>query len=62
MMKLTIYIDNVFFNEEEVTDPKEIARLVKNHIAHLGKVDLYYEIPYDQLKWWQKILRMMGNS
>ena len=61
-MKLTIYIDTVFSGHKEVTDPKKIARLVKDHIAHLGKVSIYYDVPYDQLKWWQKWLRVMGSG
>lgn len=40
-MKLTVYIDNV----KGIIDPKEIARLVKDHISHLGNVEIYYEIP-----------------
>lgn len=37
-MKLTIYIEDVSFEHKTITDPKEIARVVKSHIAHLGKV------------------------
>ena len=60
-MKVTVYIDNVNFDHKEVTDPKEIAKLVKNHIAHLGKVEVYYEIPYDQVSWFQKLVRSIAG-
>lgn len=66
-MKLTVYIDNVnlrngFYSKQEITDPKEIAQIVKDHISHLGNVKIYYDIPYDQLSWWQKILHVMGGG
>jgi hypothetical protein len=61
-MKLTVYIDSVNSNHEVITDPKEIAQLVKDHISHLGNVKIYYDIPYDQLSWWQKTLRIMGSG
>jgi hypothetical protein len=61
-MKLTVYIDKVFYNDRDVTDDHEIARLVKSHISHLGKVTLYYDKPYDELKWWEKWLRRAGSG
>ena len=60
-MKVTVYIENVFHDEKEVTDPKEIARLVKDHISHLGKIEVYYEIPFNMLPWWKQILRSMAG-
>jgi hypothetical protein len=56
-----VYIDNVNFDHKEVTDPKEIARLVKSHVAHLGKVEVYYETPYNMLSPWQKLLRALAG-
>lgn len=61
-MKITVYIDNVNHEHKEITDSKEIAQLVKDHISHLGHVEIYYDIPYDDLSWWQKTLRIMGSG
>lgn len=61
-MKLTVYIDNVFHEEEEVTDPKEIAKVVRNHITHLGKVKVYYRTPLDDMTWWEKLLFYMSGG
>jgi len=49
-MKIEVHIDNVFYDHEEIKDPKKIAELVRRHIAHLGNVEVSY------FKWWQKLL------
>jgi hypothetical protein len=49
-MKLTVYIDT------DLTDPKEIAKLVKDHISHLGKVKVYYQKPIRDHVWWKRLL------
>jgi hypothetical protein len=41
--KITIYIEKVFYDHKEIKDPKEVARLVKRHISHLGNVRVGYE-------------------
>jgi len=61
-MKITIYINNVNHEHKEITDSKEIAQLVKDHISHLGKVSVYYEKTFNELSWWQKFLRVGSNN
>jgi len=61
-MKITVYIDNVNHEHKEITDSKEIAQLVKDHISHLGKVSVYYEKPFNELSWWYKFLRIGSNN
>lgn len=48
--KLTVTLEKVSYDHKKVEDPKEIARLVKNHIAHLGKVEVTYETPLAKKK------------
>lgn len=49
--KITVLLEKVFHNHKEVLDPKAIARLVKDHIAHLGKVEeVTYETPLEKKK------------
>jgi hypothetical protein len=55
-MKLTIYIEDVYFEHETITDPKEIARVVKSHITHLGKVSVYYQKPIKNMIWWRRLI------
>lgn len=45
-MKITIHIENaVDEDHNEITDPKKVAKLIRNHISHLGKVSIYYSLP-----------------
>ena len=56
-MKITIYIDNVSYDHEDVKDPERVAELIRNHISHLGKIHgIYYEDSPANKKWWQKLL------
>jgi len=49
-MKITIEVEK-FVDEDhnEVTDGKEIAKLIRKHISHLGKFTIYYSLP--RTKW-----------
>lgn len=38
--KLIVFLDNVFFDEKKITNSDEVAKLVKNHLSHLGKVNV----------------------
>lgn len=58
--KITIYIRDCHFNDENITDEKQIAQLIKDHIAHLGESTIYYERRYKSLSWWQKLLKSLG--
>ena len=55
-MKITVEIDNMFFDEEKIDDIAEIARIIKNHLSHLGHVRVFYEKPFKELSWWRKAL------
>lgn len=56
-MKITIYIDNVNYDHEDITDAERVTELIRNHISHLGKItDVYYEESPENKKWWQKLL------
>lgn len=48
--KLTVTLEKVFHDDKKIEEPEEIARLVKNHIAHLGKVEVTYETPLAKKK------------
>ena len=45
-MKITIHMEDVVDDDHnEITDPKEVAKLVRKHIAHLGEVSISYSLP-----------------
>lgn len=60
MAKITIYVDKIYYKDEEITNPKLIARVIKNHITHLGNIEVYYISP--PKKWWKKILYYMTSG
>lgn len=39
MTRITMYVDKV---ANDITDSKEIAKMIKVSISHLGKFEIYY--------------------
>lgn len=48
--KLTVFLENIHHAHKDFEDPKAIAKLVKNQLAHLGKVSIIYETPLEKKK------------
>lgn len=59
--KVTVYIKNFHYEDERINDEKKIARLIKNHIAHLGESIVYYEKRDENLSLCKRLLRAMGG-
>jgi hypothetical protein len=59
--KVTVFIDKCHFQDEYITDEKKIARLIKNHLAHLGNTKVYYEKRYENISSFQKLMRSLSG-
>lgn len=46
--KIIVFLENVHHAHKDFVDPQAIARLVKDHVAHLGKVSVIYETPLEE--------------
>lgn len=60
--KVTVYIDKCHFQDEYITDEKKIARLIKNHLAHLGNTKIYYEKRNENISSFQKLMRAFSGQ
>ena len=59
--KITVYIDKCCFQGVRYTNEKKIARLIKNHLAHLGNTKVYYEERYENVSPFQKFIRALSG-
>jgi hypothetical protein len=60
--KVTVYISNCHYEDEDITKEKRIAQIIKDRISDLGEVEVYYENRYENLSWWQKFMKSMGGG
>ena len=54
-MRMTLLVGETIHNNngKKYTDPDEIARLILDHLSHLGNIYIGYEVPY---KGWKRHL------
>jgi len=57
-VKITLYTEKLYDNHSEITDPKQLAKLIKETISHLGKFIIYYDQPYNSFQ--RKFRRFFG--
>lgn len=41
--EISIYCDEIYHDEETITDARQIADIIRKHISHLGKFNIYYK-------------------
>ena len=58
--EISIYTDRIYYEDETIEDAREIANIIRKHISHLGKFNIYYR-PKPKT-FWQKLQRAISPS
>lgn len=53
--KITIYLNEIYFNGQTVNDPMKMAKIIHSHIKHLGEMTTY--VTPKPKTFWQKLLK-----